>query len=378
MPFRPNYRKLGLFAALVLVVLLRDMLVAALLPFILAFILAAMIDPFIESVQRRLRLPRSVAVLISLAALIAVTGYVASVVLTKVAAELVDLASGLPAYQRELSALTTTLIARFNELYENLPAQVTIYLQSTINDVSRNVIGFLADTIDRTLRAITALPSLLVIIIVTVLATYFLSRDRDQLSEGLFRLLPEKWQKPIRDAQDKIVVDLIGFLKAQLFIFVLTTGVASLGLYLIGTRFWMILGITLGILDIIPVVGPGLVLFPWAGISMLMDDFQRALFLCLIFLAILVIRQTAQATVLGESIGVHPLAMLIAVYGGIVVFGVKGIFIGPLLVIVGKALWASGLLAHLRTDAQNEKKDRPPAAGPSSADESPGSRGNPS
>jgi len=377
-PFRPNYRKLGLFAALILVILFRNMLVAALLPFVLAFILAAMIDPIIETLQQRLRLPRGVAVLFTLAALIAVSGYVASLVLAKVAAELVDLASGLPAYQRELSALTSTLIARFNELYENLPAQVTIYLQSTINDVSRNVIGFLADTIDRTLRAITALPSLVVVIVVTVLATYFLSRDREQLSDAFFRFLPERWQKPMRDAQDKIVVDLIGFLKAQLFIFLLTTGVASLGLYLIGTRFWMILGITLGVLDIIPIVGPGLILFPWAGVSILMDEFQRALFLCLIFLAILVIRQTAQATVLGESIGVHPLAMLVAVYGGIVAFGVKGMFIGPLLVIVGKALWGSGLLAHLRPDAQKEKKDRPPATGPSPADESSGSQGNPS
>ena len=56
MTFRPNYRKLFLFVALSVVVIFRDVFIAGLLPFVLAFVLAALIEPLIASVQRRLRL----------------------------------------------------------------------------------------------------------------------------------------------------------------------------------------------------------------------------------------------------------------------------------------------------------------------------------
>lgn len=341
---RIDYRVLVGIAVAAVLIIFRRQIVASLLPFALAFILAAFIEPAIESLQTRLRLPRPVAVVVTLAALILVSGYLLSVVMAKIASELVDLGGKLPAYQRDVINIANTLIDRLNDLYEYLPAQVSDYLQTTINDLSRTGIALMGDMIDRSLRAISALPSIMIVIIVTVLATYFLSRDREQLADALYRFAPRRWQEPLRTAQEKITVDLIGFMKAQLVIFLLVSAIASGGLFLMGTRYWVILGLTLGVLDIIPVVGPGLILFPWAGVSVLMSRYDQAIYLCLIFVAIMIVRQTAQAKVLGASIGVHPLTMLVAVYGGIILFGIKGMIVGPVLVIIGKAAWGTGLI----------------------------------
>lgn len=349
---RIDYRIFAWLAVAALIFVFRQQIVASLLPFMLAFILAASIEPVIESLQKRVRLPRPAAVVVTLALLILVSGYLLSVILAKIASELVELGGKLPAYQRDIVAIANTLIDRLNDLYEYLPVQVSDYLQTTINDLSRTGIAIMGDMIDRSLRAISALPSIMIVIIVTVLATYFLSRDREQLADALYRFAPRRWQDPLRVAQDKITVDLIGFLKAQLLIFLLVSATASAGLFVMGTRYWVILGLILGILDIIPVVGPGLILFPWAGVSLLMNQFDQAIFLCLIFLAIMIVRHTAQAKLLGESIGVHPLTMLIAVYGGIVLFGIKGMIVGPVLVIVGKALWGSGLIPRFNNDEE--------------------------
>lgn len=359
---RISYRRLGLLGLVVVAVIFHDPLIAIALPFLLAFVLAAMIEPAVSGLERKLRLPRSVAVLIALILLIAVSGYLLGIVVAKVLAELSDLASRVPTYQQEVLRVADEVLNRLAEFYQYLPLQVHTYLQNTIDDLSRNAVAVVGDLADRALRTITRLPSLLVVSIVTMLATYFFSKDRQELTEGLFNLAPRRWRHPLREAQDKILVDLIGFLKALLFIFLITTAVAAVGLYWIGTRFWMILGIILGILDAIPVLGPGLILFPWAALELVLERPDQAVKLVLLFVVILAIRQTAQAKVLGDSIGVHPLYMLVALYGGIVIFGVSGILLGPILVIIGRALWNAGIIARLRAGTGQTVPDEDPPA----------------
>src|SRR5690606_38642574 len=114
----------------------------------------------------------------------------------------------------------------------------------------------------------------------------------------------------------------IAFAKGQLIILAITTAVAALGLYLLGIRYWMTLSILAGILDFIPVVGPGFLFMPWAGVSLVLGDTSLAIALAIIYLAVFGVRQIFQTKVLGDSIGVHPLLMLISIYGGIVWFGV--------------------------------------------------------
>lgn len=354
MQWRLIYPRVILLGLLSLAVIFRDQLITVALPFLLAFVLAAMIEPAVDALERKLRLPRGLAVLIALILLMAISGYLLGIVLAKVLAELADLAGRLPAYQQEVIRVADQVLERLGELYQYLPLQVHTYLQSTVDDLTRNAMAVVGDLADKALRTITRLPSLLVVSIVTVLATYFFSKDRQQLTEGLFNLAPRRWRNPLRQAQDKILVDLVGYLKAQVFIFLISTFVSAVGLYWIGTRFWMILGIILGILDAIPVLGPGLVLFPWAAIALLLERPDQAAQLILLFVVILAVRQISQAKVLGDSIGVHPLSMLIALYGGIVIFGVIGIVLGPLLVIIGRALWNAGIFARLQAGARGE------------------------
>ena len=128
--------------------------------------------------------------------------------------------------------------------------------------------------------------------------------------------------------------------------FIIAATMTAAGLMLLGTRYWLILAILIGILDNIPVVGPGIIFFPWVGIAILTSDMPKAIALSLLYLAIFSFRQLLEPKIMGDSVGIHPLAMLLALYGGIVAFGVIGIFVGPITAIVLKAVFGAGLVAR--------------------------------
>ena len=124
---------------------------------------------------------------------------------------------------------------------------------------------------------------------------------------------------------------------------IISTVMAGVGLFLIGTRYWLLIAILIGILDNIPVVGPGIMFTPWVAVNVIMGSTDRAVYLTILYLVIFAVRQLSEPKIMGDSVGIHPLLMLMAIYGGIVFFGVWGIFVGPLIAILIRAATLSGL-----------------------------------
>lgn len=345
--FQYVYRALLALAAIALVIRFRSYIFTSIVPFFIAFILAGFMEPGIRYLHERLRMPRSAAVLTVFVLVMAIGGYVTTLVTAKILSELVDMSVQAGTYQTTIVEFGTDLLNRLTEVADEelLPPQIRNAITNAIETFSEQGEQFAKSSIQSILDTFVALPGLLVVIVITVIATYFIAKDRELISKSLFRLAPSRWRGPLTAAQDHIVLDMVRFLKAQFVLFLITTVVAAVGLYLLGIRYWMTLALAAGILDLIPVVGPGFLFFPWAIASLLLDDAALAFYLLLIYLAIFLVRQLLQPKILGDSIGVHPLLMLATIYAGIVCFGVHGLLIGPAIVIIIRALLTSGLVS---------------------------------
>lgn len=340
------YRLAIIAAVITLIVVFRGYIIASILPFFIAFILAGLMEPGIRYLHEKIRLPRSAAVIAVFLIVLVAGGYSTTLVVAKILSELVDMSGQAGVYQATMVEIGTDLLNRITEATDEelLPPQIRNAISNAIETVSEQGEQFARSSIQSLLDTFVALPGLLVVIVITLIATFFIAKDRELISKGLFRMAPARWRGPLSTAQENIVVDMVGFLKAQFVLFLLTTVVAALGLYLIGSRYWMTLALLAGILDLIPVIGPGFLMFPWAGVSLLMGDTRLAVFLILIHAAIFLVRQLLQPKILGDSIGVHPLLMLVTIYAGIVCFGVQGLIVGPAIIIIIRGLLTSGLL----------------------------------
>jgi sporulation integral membrane protein YtvI len=318
-------------------------LATALLPFLIGLGFAILLEPLISFLERRLKFPRGLAVLTTLLAVGLLTWYSLFLVVGKIIGELMDLATLLPMYRETITNLTNDLLAQFELLNENLPPIVSLNIQSSVQEFLVTLEAGTKDLINKVLATFTSLPVFVVVSLISLVSTFFIARDKDLIVDTLMRFVPPRMREQVGETRKRVAIDLIGFIKGRLLMLIIATLIAGVGLFLIGTRYWVLIAIAIGILDNIPVVGPGIIFTPWVAVSVLVGEVDRAVYLTILYFVIFSVRQLTEPKIMGDSVGIHPLIMLLAIYGGVVFFGVLGIFIGPILAILIRAATLSGL-----------------------------------
>ena len=93
-----------------------------------------------------------------------------------------------------------------------------------------------------------------------------------------------------------------------------------------------------------PVLGPGLVFVPWIIWEFISGHTGLGVSLLVVYTVISVVRQILEPKIVGDSIGLHPLATLISLYVGLQLGGVVGMILGPVTVVIVIACYRAGLL----------------------------------
>src|SRR5690606_40991132 len=98
------------------------------------------------------------------------------------------------------------------------------------------------------------------------------------------------------------------------------------------------------LVDLLPILGVGSFLVPWAIYQGLVGNWFIAIGLVVLFLVITVVRRIIEPKVLGDAVGISALSALISLYVGFKLVGVIGLFLGPVVVLVYEAMRKEGLL----------------------------------
>lgn len=91
--------------------------------------------------------------------------------------------------------------------------------------------------------------------------------------------------------------------------------------------------------DALPILGSGTVMLPWAVICSIQGNINLAIALVVLFAIISIVRQLLEPKVVSNEIGIHPIFTLIAMYTGYKVIGILGMLIGPIVIIILKAIF---------------------------------------
>ncbi len=118
--------------------------------------------------------------------------------------------------------------------------------------------------------------------------------------------------------------------KTQLLILAGTIVICVGGLFFMGNPYYGLLGVLIGLLDALPFIGTGTLLFPWALICFFQGNGGKGIWLLLIYRASYLLRQLMESRMMGRRAGLSPFLTLAAVYVGIQLFGILGVALGPL------------------------------------------------
>lgn len=307
-------------------------------PFVVAIVLAWMIDSPVGYLERTLKVQRGVAVGVVLIAVTLLLSGLVSLGVSRLLVEVSELVKQLPALQDKVLDLIDGLTAAVGRYAKEMPTGMEMFYRAQVNRIS----GWAELILGELLNRVALVPGFVAGLIVSVVATFFLSRDKEAIRQGLLQVVPKPIRYRVSETQAELVRTIIRIVVAQVKLVTMTTLITIVGFELIGSKYAVVLGLVSGLLDILPIVGPAVLFIPWAIVCFVNGDPLRGLALLGLYGGICLWRQAAQARLVGESIGVHPLTTLFSLYVGMRLLGLLGLLIGPLVVLILKVMAEKG------------------------------------
>lgn len=340
-PFSANPQFWGWIAVALVIGGLLYLLSPILAPFLFAAILAYILDPVVERIVGRY-MPRTLAVLLVMLALLALLVAFALIVLPLFTKELRLLAERLPAFIGWLNQHFAPFLER------QLGIEVRFDVE-TVRRVAAEVMADNEDLVGRLLGSLKigglAVVAFLVNLLLVPVVLFYLLRDWHALRARVDRVIPRRAHAKALEILREVDAVLAEFLRGQLLVIVVMSTFYVLALWLAGLEFALPVGLITGALVFIPYVG-ALLGFALGSIAALLQ-FDSLWGLAWVWLAFGV-GQSLEGMVVtpwlvGERIGLHPVAVIFALLAFGQLFG----FFGVLLALPASAALLVGL-RHLR------------------------------
>lgn len=319
----------------------------ALLPFFIAYIFAECFRPVVRYSESHDRFPKRFFVLFVVVLVAIVLAFLVFAVVKRMLFEITSLGENLKSvvYQmRTDDGYAYDMIEKINsyvpffdvrerlwEMRSNLDEELLSMTLSFGERVSGDILSFLG--------SIAAfVPKTLLSFAVIIISTYYFAVDRVRINCFFLSLFPKDVQKFLKKGKDALSETAGKYLNAYGLLFLITFSELLLSFLILGLDYSFILALLISIVDILPVLGTGTVLIPWAIVGLFAGNYTLGTGLLVTYAVITVVRQILEPKIVGKFIGLSPLASLASMYIGLELMGVIGIFIFPIGAIIIKRL----------------------------------------
>lgn len=320
---------------LFLIFIASKLLFSYLLPFVIAVIIAALVQRPANFLSKKIPLKTgtiaSILALLSFLVFSAVSIFIIyrlSLLLGSVLKELPTFLNYITDY---ISRLENKLSSEFQKISPEFSQSISEIIEGMINAITTRA----ADAFS-TFAAITAkkAPSFLFGSVISLAASCFIAKDFNSLANFISLICGEKSYSKFLKIKEIFRTNIAKILKGYFWLFVLTFIELTIGFIILGVNFAPLLALLIAVVDLLPVLGTGAILIPWSLAELIFGKSSMAISLIVIYVLITVIRNLAEPKIIGNQIGIHPLFTLLAMFIGLKILGVVGLFILPITLIV--------------------------------------------
>ncbi len=302
-----------------------------LMPFVVGGIVAALLQKPIRFLAKYLPLPKKILALLVALLFFCTIGVLISILSVRVFTLGQDIALSLPTLYREyveplirdIFALLETSVLQMDEAllqtWEEMFYQLLQSLGNMISSVSVRMVGIASSFA-------SSLPGVFIRLLFFVIATFFMTMDYDRLTGFLMRQMSERVQDLFLQIKSYIVGTLFVCIRSYALIMSITFVELSIGLSIVGVEHSVLKAFLIAIFDILPVLGTGGIMIPWAVLSMIQGEIGLGLALLAVYIAVTIIRNILEPKIVGSQLGLHPVVTLASMFVGAQLFGVVGLF----------------------------------------------------
>jgi predicted PurR-regulated permease PerM len=302
-------------------------------PFLLGAILAYLGDPIVIQLQR-LKIPRTLAVTVVFLFLFLVLLLLLLLLVPMLERQIALLINRLPLF---FNWLQTTVLPWLNS-HLNLSEDIDV---NSIKSVLAQHWQQAGDVVNSAVKTITAsgraLLAVAVNIILVPIVTFYLLRDWDKVTKGIRALIPRRILPMVTQIAVECNQVVGAFFRGQLLVMFILGIFYTIGLSLIGFDFALLIALVIAILSIVPYLGSiaGFII-SCAAVFMQFHDWKHIVYTLIVFvLGHILEGMVLTPWLIGDRIGLHPVAVIFAILVGGDLFGFIGVLVAlPVAAII--------------------------------------------
>ncbi len=305
-----------------------------------SIVLSYLLNPLVNLIEKR-GVKRSYSILLVYLFLMALIVIVLFSLVPKVSSEFENLVRLLPNYFNRIYGYFNNTFERYSKHIDKLPPglqEIREIFLDNLKEIQAILLNYLRNITNSVIGLFSKMISF---IIVPIIAFYFL-KDKDYFKKKIILMIPKNQRNDVLQIAREVDIVLGKFVRGQLLVCAYVGVSTSIALLLIGVDFAIIIGLIAGIADIIPYFGPIIGIFPALVFAILKGPI-KVLWVIISFTIIQQIEcNVVEPKIVGDSIGIHPVVVMLALLIGGSYFGIVGMLFAIPLAIVLKI--ASGFI----------------------------------
>lgn len=318
-------------------------------PFIVAWIFSCILNPFVTWAHKKIKLHRGVGTIISMLTILSALVSTIFWLTKKLCLQVIGLARDLPDYSNNIIDAFNLFEEKLSAIFRLAPEMGALSnIDAVIAQFLKSLSSLLTSLIPNVYGAVAAVPDVVIFIIITLLSTFFMTKDHYYIKGFVKAQLSDTIIDKVVVMQEGLVQAIGGYVKTQCILMSITFTICLVGLFILRQPYTLLLALVIAVIDALPVFGSGAILLPWGFYNIIVGNYSLGLGLIIIYGIIFVMRQTMEPRILANQIGVYALVTIMAVYIGYKIIGVLGLIIGPALVVIIQMLQNVGALPKFK------------------------------
>ncbi|GAH96888.1 unnamed protein product [marine sediment metagenome] len=295
------------------------------IPFIVGLGIAYILAPLVNFLEKR-KIPRVIAILIFLLPVIAVFPLIFILIISGLIEELQGLIEKIPYAVQQIQAYSGVIINKLIELGIDIDPNI---IASTVTSHLTNIVSGIFTTIGQIGKGIGGIVIVIYNLVFVPLSAFLFLSDREEINDWFRNLFIAKDRKRIDEFIDKLNISLARFFRGSLLLMLIVGFIIGFTLWILGIKYYLLLGVIAGVCNIIPNIGYILSFVPAILIGLLSPS---PLVNLIKIAGVYVGEQLLEnfflgPVIIGRSSKLHPVVVMIVLILGGTMFGFWGVLL---------------------------------------------------
>lgn len=320
------------------------LIIPYILPFVLGTLIALVLQPVINYSEKKFKFKRSIAGLISVLIIFAAVTAIIVLIIVNIIGELISLSAFLPGIVSDFVEKGNTFLDIAAAYYNTIDPRIIESAKGITNQIFSGSFTIAFLIINFIINVIKSLPQFLMVILFTFLTAIYVSIDLPKIKSKIMSYFNKEDSSKVRNIVSHANSMLGNYIKAYLILISVTFVITYIGMSILGLEYALLLSIITGIADLLPILGPGTILIPLGIGNIIGANYTKGIGLIILYILAVIIRQVIEPKIVSSSLGIYPLAIIIAIFIGLKAYGFIGMIFTVFLVVFYTVLRKVGVM----------------------------------